>query len=136
MKYTTIINSYELTEKQKRDLLPVRRKKHEFVTIRINWLLSLGEIDEFKLTSRVLLSLLARLSTKKFKRIYIDEIRDEIGAKRMAVERAIHTLCDKGIILNEAIEKEGMCRPKYFKFNPDFEDIDIDEFADEDEEND
>lgn len=136
MKYDDIINTYNLTEKQKRDLLPVRSRKHDFVVIRKSWLQSLAGLDDHKLVSRVLLALLSRLSSSKYSKVYLDNIRFEIDAKKMAVERAMHTLLDKRIILNEAAEHEGKCRPKYYKFNVNYEDLDESEFDDDDDDDD
>ena len=129
MKYSEIIEKYNLTVEQKMELLPIRRYRHEHVIVRQSWLSSLEEIDRFKLCSRVLLALIARLSCLKYRRVYIDEIRDEIGAKRMAVERGMHTLLNRKIILKEADEINGG-RLKYYKFNPDFEDFDDEDIMD------
>ena len=129
MKYSEIIEKYNLTVEQKMELLPIRRCRPAHVIVRQTWLSSLENIDNFKLCSRVLLALIARLSCLKYRPVYIDEIREEIGAKKMAVERAMHTLLDRKIILKEANEINGG-RLKYYKFNPDFEDFDAEDIMD------
>lgn len=130
------INRKTKQRKAQNKLLPVRSYKEEWVIIRKNWIYSLGELDDYKLTSRVLFALLPRLSSKKYKKVYIDEIREEIGAKRNAVERALKTLTEKEVLQNEAVEHEGECRPKYYRFNPGYENIDEDDFLDKLIEND
>jgi len=137
MKYSEVLKEYNLTDVQKIRLHPVRRTTRggcgEYTLIRRDFLNALLKIDYSKKVGIALLALLSKLSSRKFTRVSIADLREEIHASNtMEVTKALDALLAEKILLSEDDEKQPH-RYRYLMFNPDFSDIDIDSIDDDDD---